>query len=89
MTYREPAERPLRLWLVGIAYLDKTADNTPVMCHEWIWAKEAIDAIDISISKVVKASRVTVHGQVTVREAWCGEDFAEREIKGPPQEERK
>ena len=77
MTYREPAKR---LWNVHLAWSES---KTGVTCatSRWVWAFESDLAIDAACRKE------GIHTQeVFFSYAICGEDFAERELAGPPKE---
>jgi len=81
MTYREPAPRKPRLWYVIFSY--SNGKGSSYTHRAWCWALEGHLAIDKEIQKLIQSKEVPGHDHISSwRTAVCGEDFAEREIKG-------
>lgn len=78
MTYREPAPRQPRLFYVAAAW--KKNDGMNATLGAFVWALEA----DAALEKVMKTYNVEHRSQFWYWDVICGEDFAEREAKGPP-----
>jgi hypothetical protein len=81
MGYRDAVPRPKRLWYVTYSYWAGAA-SVGHACL-WVWAREGHEAISQAIDEKVKAEVVEKHSKVFAEHAICGEDFAEREAKGP------
>lgn len=86
MTYRDPQPRPPRLWLIVVSFSvnDGIIGVTSGTGHAWLWRRESHEAIDkVTEDMRRKYPSLKVTGSIAV----CGEDFVEKEAKGPPSDD--
>jgi len=83
VSYREPAKREPRLWLVALGYTDPADQkNTGITgITKWVWALESHLAID-----VLRTEKGLHRTAIWFSRAFCGEDFLDEERKGPPKD---
>lgn len=80
MSYRQPAPREKRLWFVYVAYND--IRGRAAGSWDWVWALEGDEAL-AAFEDRLRMSK-DGHANTWSYQVICGEDFAEREAKGPP-----
>lgn len=84
MSYREPAPRSPRLWAVALAWKEGSTSAQTGTVRSYIYWEWAVEADDAITQARLRATGAPAQSDVWYAEALCGEDFAEREAKGPP-----